>query len=217
MCLFYFISLYLYKGDPDEFRLNNKNPASFLLYCQSGKILTEASLQMLIQWTKPTFPSAHCQSWSHCFPRSSLWPWDGSCPRLCRPQMFPWNKTHAYICLYINLIFLKYSGVLSCQQRKLTCTHLECVWLHLCSCRIVPENIPTRGVNPSRANFGNLKLRSWGRALIKKKSTRTLKSCTPIHANMNWRRVVTIKMLPMVRIATKTHWTTFCEDNEKSL
>lgn len=36
----------------------------------------------------------------------------------------------------------------------------------------------------------------------------TLKSWTPMQANMNWRRVVTIMMLPIVRMATKTHWTT---------
>ena len=38
----------------------------------------------------------------------------------------------------------------------------------------------------------------------------TLKSCTPMQANMNWRSVVTIMMLPMVRMATNTHCTTCC-------
>lgn len=36
----------------------------------------------------------------------------------------------------------------------------------------------------------------------------TLKSCTPIQANMNCSRVVTIMMLPMVLMATNTHCTT---------
>ena len=36
----------------------------------------------------------------------------------------------------------------------------------------------------------------------------TLKSWTPMTANMNWRRRVTRTMLPMVLTATMTHWTT---------
>lgn len=36
----------------------------------------------------------------------------------------------------------------------------------------------------------------------------TLKSWTPMHANMNCRRVVTRTMFPMVRMATNTHCTT---------
>lgn len=36
----------------------------------------------------------------------------------------------------------------------------------------------------------------------------TLNNWTPMHANMNWSKVVTIMMLPMVLMATKTHWTT---------
>lgn len=39
----------------------------------------------------------------------------------------------------------------------------------------------------------------------------TLKSCTPIQANINCSRVVTIMMLPMVLMATNTHWTTCCK------
>ena len=35
-----------------------------------------------------------------------------------------------------------------------------------------------------------------------------MKSCTPMQANMNCSSVVTIMMLPMVRMATKTHCTT---------
>lgn len=38
----------------------------------------------------------------------------------------------------------------------------------------------------------------------------TLKSWTPMQANMNCRRVVTRTMLPMVRMATNTHCTTCC-------
>lgn len=38
----------------------------------------------------------------------------------------------------------------------------------------------------------------------------TLKSWTPIQANMNCRRNVTSMMFPMVFIATTTHWTTCC-------
>lgn len=38
--------------------------------------------------------------------------------------------------------------------------------------------------------------------------TVTLKSWTPMQANMNCRRVVTIMMFPMVLMATNTHWTT---------
>ena len=44
----------------------------------------------------------------------------------------------------------------------------------------------------------------------------TLKSWTPMQANMNWRSVVTIMMLPMVRMATNTHWTTCCTGKEES-
>lgn len=36
----------------------------------------------------------------------------------------------------------------------------------------------------------------------------TLKSWTPMQANMNCSRVVTIMMFPMVLMATNTHWTT---------
>lgn len=36
----------------------------------------------------------------------------------------------------------------------------------------------------------------------------TLNSWTPMQANMNCRRVVTIMMFPMVLMATNTHWTT---------
>lgn len=36
----------------------------------------------------------------------------------------------------------------------------------------------------------------------------TLNNCTPITANMNWRRQVTSTMLPIVLTATITHWTT---------
>ena len=43
----------------------------------------------------------------------------------------------------------------------------------------------------------------------------TLKSWTPMQANMNWRSVVTIMMLPMVRMATNTHWTTCCKRDEE--
>lgn len=39
----------------------------------------------------------------------------------------------------------------------------------------------------------------------------TLKSCTPMQANMNCSSVVTIMMLPMVLMATNTHWTTCCK------
>lgn len=39
----------------------------------------------------------------------------------------------------------------------------------------------------------------------------TLNSCTPIQANMNWSKVVTIMMLPIVLMATNTHWTTCCK------
>lgn len=38
----------------------------------------------------------------------------------------------------------------------------------------------------------------------------TLKSCTPMQANMNCRSVVTIMIFPMVRMATNTHCTTCC-------
>lgn len=38
----------------------------------------------------------------------------------------------------------------------------------------------------------------------------TLKSWTPMQANMNCRRVVTRTMFPMVRMATNTHCTTCC-------
>lgn len=37
----------------------------------------------------------------------------------------------------------------------------------------------------------------------------TLKSWTPITANMNWRRYVTNIILPMVLMATSTHFTTY--------
>lgn len=37
-----------------------------------------------------------------------------------------------------------------------------------------------------------------------------MKSWTPMQANMNCSRVVTITMFPMVRMATNTHWTTCC-------
>lgn len=40
----------------------------------------------------------------------------------------------------------------------------------------------------------------------------TLKSWTPMQANMNCRRVVTRTMFPMVRMATNTHCTTCCGD-----
>lgn len=40
----------------------------------------------------------------------------------------------------------------------------------------------------------------------------TLNSCTPMQANMNCSRVVTIMMLPIVRMATNTHCTTCCEN-----
>lgn len=43
----------------------------------------------------------------------------------------------------------------------------------------------------------------------------TLKSCTPIQANMNCSRVVTIMILPIVLIATKTHWTTCWKERKK--
>ena len=41
---------------------------------------------------------------------------------------------------------------------------------------------------------------------------RTLKSWTPMTANMNSNRQVTSIMLPMVLTATMTHWTTCCAD-----
>lgn len=41
----------------------------------------------------------------------------------------------------------------------------------------------------------------------------TLKSCTPITANMNCKRHVTSIMLPIVLTATMTHWTTCCTQN----
>lgn len=39
----------------------------------------------------------------------------------------------------------------------------------------------------------------------------TLNSWTPMQANMNCSKVVTITMFPMVRMATNTHWTTCCK------
>lgn len=44
----------------------------------------------------------------------------------------------------------------------------------------------------------------------------TLKSCTPIQANINWSKVVTMTMLPMVLMATNTHCTT-CWNNHKKI
>lgn len=39
----------------------------------------------------------------------------------------------------------------------------------------------------------------------------TLNNWTPMQANMNCSKVVTITMFPMVRMATNTHWTTCCK------
>lgn len=43
----------------------------------------------------------------------------------------------------------------------------------------------------------------------------TLKSCTPMQANINWSSVVTMTMLPMVLMATNTHCTTCWNRREK--
>lgn len=48
------------------------------------------------------------------------------------------------------------------------------------------------------------------RALGRGPAGLTLKSWTPMQANMNCRRVVTRTMFPMVRMATNTHCTTCC-------
>lgn len=47
-----------------------------------------------------------------------------------------------------------------------------------------------------------------GRGGLLARRSLTLKSCTPMQANMNCRRVVTSTMFPIVRMATKTHCTT---------
>ena len=47
-----------------------------------------------------------------------------------------------------------------------------------------------------------------GREGLLARRSLTLKSWTPMHANMNCRSVVTSTMFPMVRMATNTHCTT---------
>lgn len=42
----------------------------------------------------------------------------------------------------------------------------------------------------------------------------TLKSWTPIQANMKFSSMVTRTMLPMVLMATNTHWTTCCRHTQ---
>ena len=71
------------------------------------------------------------------------------------------------------------------------------------------KNTYHTAIEVTKCNLGHMTFDSSSRDLV------TLKSWTPITANMNSRRNVTSTMLPMVLTATITHWTT-CWNEEKN-
>lgn len=93
---------------------------------------------------------------------------------------------------------------------RLTCTPLRLTWFHHCSGKTSPKD---------KEKHHDLHMHSC--ICIKHTSNYefavcvsqlTLKSCTPMQANMNCRSVVTIMMFPIVLMATNTHWTTCCRE-----
>lgn len=112
------------------------------------------------------------------------------------------------------------------ETRKLTCTRLGWIWHHQCIDKIFPLKITNRE-SQQCSSFKTIYFCTtiWcftleepvGWDLITLHFSFfpslhcTLKSCTPIQANMNCSSVVTIMMLPMVLMATNTHWTTCCK------
>lgn len=96
---------------------------------------------------------------------------------------------------------------------RLTCTLQGWTWHHRCSGKTSPLVQEQR--RRSHLVKHSCGLNGQPTILRSYSSLFTLKSCTPMHANMNCSSVVTIMMLPMVLMATKTHWTTCCKTAER--